>query len=56
MRTDSFDILNPPLPMDGAVKSQDSEVEASDDENELVHYEQERKIIRQRRSSATIKG
>jgi len=47
---DSFDTLNPPLPIDGAVKSQESEVEASDDENKLAHYEPARKIIRQRQS------
>jgi len=47
---DSFDILNLPLPIDGAVKSQDSEVEANDDENKLAHYEPARKIIRQRQS------
>ena len=47
---DSLDILNPPLPVAGVVKSQDSEVEASDDENKLAQYEPAIKIIRQRRS------
>ena len=37
--TDSFDIFNPPLSVAGVVKSQDSEVEASDDENKLAQYE-----------------
>ena len=47
---DSFHILSPPLSVAGVVKSPDSEVEASDDENKLAQYEPAIKVIRKRRS------
>ena len=47
---DSFDIVNPPLSVTGAVKSQNSEVETRNDENKLAQYEPAIKVIRQRQS------
>jgi len=55
MKTESFDILNPPLPKNGVVKYQDSEVKARDDKSKLAHYEPARKIIRQRQSKNRTK-